>query len=140
MLGVVRMEHPYPAGPSAVPPDLTKPTSAYRRHAYIAIVGLLLFLVGYLALASWFSWTAYRLLPRAGSTENLVVAVAGGAAAAFLYRLADEARAPRPRRVYLSPDVNAAVFFDFSFVNLIFPSRKNLVIGRSRDTYRRRLQ
>ena len=47
----------------------------------------------------------------------------------FLHRLADEAGAPRPRRVYLSAHVNASVFYDLSLANLIFPSRKNLEIG-----------
>ena len=45
---------------------------------------------------------------------------------AFLYRLADEARAPRPHRVYLSPRVNASVSYDLSILNLIFPSKKIL--------------
>ena len=48
---------------------------------------------------------------------------------AFLHRLADEAGAPRPRRVYLSAHVNASVFYDLSLANLLFPSRKNLEIG-----------
>ncbi len=48
---------------------------------------------------------------------------------AFLHRLADEAGAPRPHRVFLSPRVNAAVFYDLSILNLVFPSRKNLEIG-----------
>lgn len=48
---------------------------------------------------------------------------------AFLYRLADEARAPRPRKVFLSARVNAAVFYDLTLLNLVFPSRKNLEIG-----------
>lgn len=47
----------------------------------------------------------------------------------FLHRLADEAGAPRPTRVYLSARVNAAVFYDLSVINLLFPSRKNLEIG-----------
>ncbi|MGK7890729.1 MAG: M48 family metallopeptidase [Leptolyngbyaceae cyanobacterium] len=47
----------------------------------------------------------------------------------FLYRIADEAQAPRPHRVFLSPRVNAAVFYDLSILNLIFPSKKNLDIG-----------
>ncbi|WP_211236795.1 M48 family metallopeptidase [Chitinimonas koreensis] len=47
----------------------------------------------------------------------------------FLHRLADEAGAPRPHRVYLSPRVNAAVFYDLSVLNLLFPSKKNLEIG-----------
>ncbi len=48
---------------------------------------------------------------------------------AFLNRLADEAGAPRPHRVFLSPRVNAAVFYDLSILNLILPSKKNLEIG-----------
>jgi Zn-dependent protease with chaperone function len=47
----------------------------------------------------------------------------------FLYDLADQAGAPRPHRVFLSNRVNAAVFYDVSLLNLIFPSRKNLEIG-----------
>lgn len=34
-----------------------------------------------------------------------------------------------PKKVYLSPDVNAAVFFDATFLSLFFPVRKNLMIG-----------
>src|SRR6185436_15244071 len=48
---------------------------------------------------------------------------------AFINRLADEAGAPRAHRVFLSPRVNAAVFYDLSVLNLLFPSRKNLEIG-----------
>jgi Zn-dependent protease with chaperone function len=47
----------------------------------------------------------------------------------FLHKLADDAHAPRPHRVFLSESVNAAVFYDLSIVNLIFPTRKNLLIG-----------
>jgi Zn-dependent protease with chaperone function len=47
----------------------------------------------------------------------------------FLYRLADEAGAPCPHRVFLSTRVNAAVFYDLSILNLIYPSKKNLEIG-----------
>ncbi|MBX7097423.1 MAG: M48 family metalloprotease [Myxococcaceae bacterium] len=48
---------------------------------------------------------------------------------AFLDRLAQETRSPRPRRVYVSARVNAAVFYDLSFKNLLFPSQKNLELG-----------
>ncbi len=47
----------------------------------------------------------------------------------FLNRLADEAGAPRPHRVFLSGRVNAAVFYDLTFLNLLFPSKKNLEVG-----------
>lgn len=48
---------------------------------------------------------------------------------AFLERIADEAGAPRPHKVFVTPRVNAAVFYDLSLLNLLFPSRKNLEIG-----------
>ncbi|WP_405207623.1 M48 family metallopeptidase [Aquimarina sp. LLG6339-5] len=47
----------------------------------------------------------------------------------YLYKLADEAGAPRPSKVFLSPRVNASVSYDLSIINLIFPSKKNLEIG-----------
>jgi len=48
---------------------------------------------------------------------------------AFIRRLCREVHAPFPYRIYLSADVNAAVFFDSSLLNLILPVRKNLLIG-----------
>ena len=48
---------------------------------------------------------------------------------AFIRDLVDEVNAPRPHKVYLSPDVNAAVFYDLSILNFLFPSKKNLIIG-----------
>lgn len=47
----------------------------------------------------------------------------------FLHTIAKETGAPKPHRVFLSPRVNAAVFYDISFLNLFFPSKKNLEIG-----------
>jgi Zn-dependent protease with chaperone function len=48
---------------------------------------------------------------------------------AFVRRLSREIRAPFPARIYLSPQVNAGVFYSRSLLNLILPVRKNLVIG-----------
>jgi Zn-dependent protease with chaperone function len=48
---------------------------------------------------------------------------------AFIHRLCEETRAPFPRRVYLSPDVNAAVFYNTSILSLFLPTPKNLLIG-----------
>jgi Zn-dependent protease with chaperone function len=47
----------------------------------------------------------------------------------FIYKLADEIKAPRPHKIYLSNRVNAGVFYDISFINLLFPTKKNLEIG-----------
>ncbi|WP_409432126.1 M48 family metallopeptidase [Litorimonas sp. RW-G-Af-16] len=48
---------------------------------------------------------------------------------AFLHQLADEIGAPKPHRVFITPEVNAAVFYDLSLLNLIIPSKKNLIVG-----------
>lgn len=48
---------------------------------------------------------------------------------AFLQRLAREAGAPQAKRVFVTARVNAAVFYDLTLLNLIFPSKKNLEIG-----------
>ena len=36
----------------------------------------------------------------------------------FLHTLADDVGAPRPHRVFITPEVNAAVFYDLSLINL----------------------
>ena len=48
---------------------------------------------------------------------------------AFIRQLCKETGAPFPHKVFLTPDVNAAVSFDESMLNLVFPSKKNLIIG-----------
>jgi len=47
----------------------------------------------------------------------------------FIRRICEETGAPFPYRVFLSPDVNAAVFYNSSLLNLLFPVKKNLLIG-----------
>lgn len=154
----------YPAGPTDVPADLTRPSNAYRRGTWIALLCLLIFVAAYCALAGWLVHTAYRLLGDAlhggpGALAGLLVGGCAGFLAIFmlkglffiergnssdtieitapqqprlfefLHRLADEAGAPRPARVFISPRVNASVFYDVSLANFLFPSRKNLEIG-----------
>lgn len=155
---------PYPVGPAQVPENLSKPNAHYKRQAWLAMFGLLMFVVLYLALTTWFAGTAVAMfiqindgaknvvflaiagvssgflalfmiralffVKQGGQTDDLeVTAKDQPALFEFLYRLADEAGAPRPHRVYLSARVNAAVFYDLSLLNLFLPSRKNLEIG-----------
>lgn len=47
----------------------------------------------------------------------------------FIHQVCHDTGAPRPRRIYLSADVNAAVIFNSSLLNLIVPPRKDLLIG-----------
>lgn len=153
-----------PPPPPAVPPDLTRATSRYKRHAWLALLGLVAFVSTYVALTGWFCFTSFRLfydlargggdgfadfiggalcgllgafllgalffLKHGGKDEDLeVTAQEEPALFAFLNALADRAGAQRPHRVFLSMRVNAAVFYDLSFFNLLFPSKKNLEIG-----------
>jgi Zn-dependent protease with chaperone function len=159
------MEHVYPPGPAAVPPNLTAASAAYKRHAWLAMLGLATFIVLYFALSTWFAWTAWRIASGMFGVDGdfdlwgFVAALCSAFLAVFMLkalffiqhryeiddievtrdqqprlfdfidRLADEARAPRAHKVYLSPRVNAAVFYDLSLLNLIVPSKKNLEIG-----------
>src|SRR5262245_58252628 len=79
------MDTTYPAGPTAVPADLTKPTPAYRQSAWLAMAGLALFVVLYAALAGWFAYTAYHLIFRIGTTGTAGIwTLLAGAGSAFL--------------------------------------------------------
>src|SRR5262245_26094343 len=80
------MEHVYPPGPSAVPPNLTAPSAAYKRHAWLAMLGLAGFISLYFALSAWFAWTAWRLLGGMfGPNGNFdLLGLFAGVCAAFL--------------------------------------------------------
>jgi Zn-dependent protease with chaperone function len=48
---------------------------------------------------------------------------------AFLRRLCADLKAPLPHHVFLSPEVNAAVFSNTSILSLFLPARRNLLVG-----------
>jgi len=48
---------------------------------------------------------------------------------AFVRRLTTETQTPFPKKIFISPDVNACVFYNSSFWSMFFPVRKNLEIG-----------
>ncbi|HEU4625380.1 MAG TPA: M48 family metallopeptidase [Steroidobacteraceae bacterium] len=76
----------YPPGPAEVPANLTEPAGAYRRHAWLAVGGLLLFAAAYCALTGWFGWTAWRLFAGIADSggDNLLATLVAGGCAAFL--------------------------------------------------------
>ncbi|TSE08900.1 M48 family metallopeptidase [Aquimarina algiphila] len=55
------MENLYEKTSAEVPENLTKPTSSFRRHVWLAMGGLILFVAAYTTLTWWFGHTAYRL-------------------------------------------------------------------------------
>jgi len=82
-------EQVYPAGPGSVPADLTRPTGAYRTHSWLAMGGLMLFVLLYFALATWFSWTAYRLfrsLAHGGDFWSFVAGTCSAFLAVFMWK------------------------------------------------------
>lgn len=47
----------------------------------------------------------------------------------FLRRVAKETQTPFPKKVFITPEVNASVFYDSSFLSMFLPIKKNLVLG-----------
>jgi Zn-dependent protease with chaperone function len=47
----------------------------------------------------------------------------------FIRQLAKDTQTSFPKRIYISPDVNACVFYDSSFWSMLLPVKKNLQIG-----------
>lgn len=47
----------------------------------------------------------------------------------FIERICKETKAPFPKKIILSSDVNACVYYNSSFLSMFFPARKNLEIG-----------
>ncbi|HVI47831.1 MAG TPA: M48 family metalloprotease [Chitinophaga sp.] len=48
---------------------------------------------------------------------------------AFIRRLSEETKTTFPRKIFVSADVNACVFYNSSFWSMLLPVRKNLEIG-----------
>ncbi len=154
----------YPASPANIPDSLTKPKASYKKQAMLAMMGLIAFIVIYLALMIGFGFITYKnfaamavtgdfefgklfagfcaglltlfmfkslfAIRKAGTPNGIEVSEADQPELyAYLHKLADEIGAPRPHRVFLTPQVNAAVFYDLSLINLIIPSKKNLIVG-----------
>jgi Zn-dependent protease with chaperone function len=68
--------------PAPLLAQLPRPSAAYKRMAWLAGAGLVLFLALYFLLAGWFLWTAYRLTLRADDATFTGYAV--GICALFL--------------------------------------------------------
>jgi Zn-dependent protease with chaperone function len=82
------------------------------------------------ALLSVFMLKALFFRQRRGEDHSLEIQPANQPALfAELHAIADAVGAPRPHRVLASARVNAAVFYDLSPLNLLWPTKKNLEIG-----------
>jgi len=148
----------YPPGPRNVPEDLTVSSSEYKYRAALLLVSLLTFAFVYIALVigSFYLtfWCCFRLFPlgiipaiffgmlflflvkglfkRREVQKSLEVEVTADdhpRLFEFIDRLCEDTGAPRPYRVVLTHEVNAAVFYHDSVLGLFLPGRKNLLIG-----------
>ncbi|HEX6224215.1 MAG TPA: M48 family metallopeptidase [Chryseolinea sp.] len=48
---------------------------------------------------------------------------------AFIRQVTKDTQTPFPKKIFISPEVNACVFYNSSFWSMLFPVRKNLQIG-----------
>jgi len=55
------MENLYEKISANIPGNLTKPSLSFKKHTWLAMGGLILFVISYIALSWWFGFTAYRL-------------------------------------------------------------------------------
>jgi len=86
--------------------------------------------VGAIMLVVFLVKAVLKRRPDSGDEGRISLTAAGHPALfAFVYRLCAEVGAERPKHIYLSGDVNAAVFYDSAWRSLVWPTRKNLVIG-----------
>jgi Zn-dependent protease with chaperone function len=148
----------YPPGPRDVPAGLTTPTTAYNLQVLLVLASLLFFLflyVGllvlsgaliYLALlfpsplsmagaglcALFFLFLLKGFFKRQRQEKAIQVEITAREHPrlfAFIERLCADTNAPSPHRVFLSPEVNAAVFYNESVFSLFLPTPKNLLLG-----------
>ncbi len=156
---MARTAIPYPPSPRHLPEDLTAVGPEYKRQVVLLLCSLVVFVCLYLCLVigSVALGVLSLLLPfpvnlvglffftllflfllkgffrKRGKTEKSLMVEIDPADHpllwGFIERLCDETGAPLPYRVFLSPDVNAAVFYNQSFWSLFLPTPKNLLIG-----------
>jgi Zn-dependent protease with chaperone function len=149
----------YPPSPTRIPEGLTAPGSDYQLRVWLVLASLVLFFLLYLGLIAGTGFLTVWFLFQRPIAWGIVVSLGTGlffiflirrlfrrervekAARievledeqprlfAFVRRLCDEIDAPFPKRIFVSYEVNAAVFYDESLASLFRPSPKNLLIG-----------
>ncbi|VTS01490.1 M48 family metallopeptidase [Tuwongella immobilis] len=150
-----KMKVPYPPSPVDVPEDLTQPTGNYTLQVVALLMSLLAFIAVYIGLIALniylfnlsirydnilgiiicpiitlFLVKGFFSRERPDKTLHIEIEEAEHPTLfAFIHKLCDETGAPLPSKVYVSPDVNAAMMQELSLLNLVFPARRNLLIG-----------
>ncbi len=148
----------YPPSPRNVPDDLTHPSAQYKNRVILVLACLVLFFILYLglvvaSLAAWglclvvfkgaglflglpfaffFLFLVKNFFKRGEKEKSMLLEITAEEQPtlfAFIGRLCDETGAPSPHKIYVSPEVNAAVFYNTSVLSLFLPTPKNLLIG-----------
>lgn len=101
----------------------------YGRVVFWVIVGNLVMwimaaMVGFYLIKPLFKFTKSKNPKRVEITEQECPKLFE-----MIREVAKTTKCKMPKHVYLSPDVNACVFYNTSFWSIIFPVRKNLEIG-----------
>jgi Zn-dependent protease with chaperone function len=92
------------------------------------LLGIALIMSGGILL--WFMVQAFFILKKDNRDGLLEIQLAEDPQLfKFVREVTEETGTPFPKRVYLSAEVNAAVFFESTWLSLFFPVKKNLVIG-----------
>jgi Zn-dependent protease with chaperone function len=91
---------------------------------WMVIVGLASGVLCLFLVKGFFKWQRVDKTQRVEVTEKEQPVLF-----AFLRQLCRDTAAPLPHRVYLTAEVNAAVFYHESLLSLVLPTPKNLVIG-----------
>lgn len=103
------------------------------RFGIVALIGCVIGFIGlwtFVAAIGVYLVKPLFLRPKSSSNHGIEIH-RGDAPKLFdlIEETAKEVGVRRPKHVYVNSEVNACVFFDTSFWNIIFPVRKNLAIG-----------
>ncbi|MDO1449051.1 M48 family metallopeptidase [Rhodocytophaga aerolata] len=88
---------------------------------------------GMVGLAVMFAWFMVKFIFKTRKNENpqriQIFENEHPQLFAFIRKLATETGTPFPKKIFISPEVNACVFYNSSFLSLFLPVPKNLEIG-----------
>jgi Zn-dependent protease with chaperone function len=149
----------YPPGPRGVPAGLTLPSASHQLRAFLLLATLGLFFLLYVGLligsgclifwsfrflgvcfafpVAFLSLVVFLFLLKGffkseqrGKSLNVEITEEEQPRLfAFIRRVCEETGTRPPHRVFLSPEVNAAAFYENSMLGLIRPTPKNLLLG-----------
>ena len=106
----------YTKGPIDVPEGLTKPTQSFKKHVWLSVMGLLLFMALYFVLTLWFGKLSYNLFMGKGGGINYLLAAGFAFLSLFMLKslFIFRKREKDPLRKYLSAK-DEPILFDYLY-------------------------